>query len=309
MIDRRTALVSGIAAAITARAGPAIARADRPKIAITLDDFRPFETGQMSRPERNERILAALKAHKVKAAGFPIAGAVADAEGSTILDAWGGAGHMIGNHSYSHPDYAQAGLAAFAQDVLKADEALRGRTMFRKRLRFPYLSEGKTAEARDSIRSFLAEHGYRNASVTIDTSDWYIDGRMRARLATSPDADAAPYGRFFLEHVWDRARFYNNLLAAVTGRPGPHTILLHHNELNARFLGQALAMFARRGWLLVDAEDVLYDPLFARQPKSLPAGQSLAWALAKESGRFERKLRFPGEDGEYEKPKMDMLGL
>ena len=41
----------------------------------------------------------------------------------------------------------------------------------------------------------------------------------------------------------------------------------------------------------------------------LPAGESLIWALAKESNKFDRSLRYPGEDGDYEKPKMDALGL
>jgi hypothetical protein len=31
--------------------------------------------------------------------------------------------------------------------------------------------------------------------------------------------------------------------------------------------------------------------------------------LAKKTGRFENELRYPGEDGEYEKDKMDKLGL
>ena len=37
--------------------------------------------------------------------------------------------------------------------------------------RFPHLAEGRTAEARDGMRALLAEHGYRNGHVTIDTSD------------------------------------------------------------------------------------------------------------------------------------------
>ena len=33
------------------------------------------------------------------------------------------------------------------------------------------------------------------------------------------------------------------------------------------------------------------------------------WAAAKASWRFEGKLRYPGEDDTYEKPRMDALGL
>jgi peptidoglycan-N-acetylglucosamine deacetylase len=35
----------------------------------------------------------------------------------------------------------------------------------------------------------------------------------------------------------------------------------------------------------------------------------LVWALAKETGNFNGLLRDPGEDDQYEKQKMDALGL
>jgi hypothetical protein len=41
----------------------------------------------------------------------------------------------------------------------------------------------------------------------------------------------------------------------------------------------------------------------------MPAEQSLIWSLAKQTGQYDNKLRYPGEDGEYEKDKMDKLGL
>jgi hypothetical protein len=44
-------------------------------------------------------------------------------------------------------------------------------------------------------------------------------------------------------------------------------------------------------------------------PKTVPAGESLLWALAKETGKFESLLRYPGEDDVYEKPKLDRLGV
>ena len=48
---------------------------------------------------------------------------------------------------------------------------------------------------------------------------------------------------------------------------------------------------------------------FSSAAKTVPAGESLIWALAKETGRFNEQLRYPGEDEEYEKPKLDELGL
>jgi hypothetical protein len=68
-------------------------------------------------------------------------------------------------------------------------------------------------------------------------------------------------------------------------------------------------MYESRGWKLIDAERAFADPVFASAPKIVPAGESLIWALAKETGKFDKLLRYPGEDGEYEKEKMDKLGL
>jgi hypothetical protein len=84
---------------------------------------------------------------------------------------------------------------------------------------------------------------------------------------------------------------------------------VHHRLLNALFLGDVLEMFQKRGWELISTSQAYQDPVYQRQPNILPAGESLIWALAKESGNFDSVLRYPGEDDTYENPKMDALGL
>ena len=68
-------------------------------------------------------------------------------------------------------------------------------------------------------------------------------------------------------------------------------------------------MFAGKGWRLIDTETAFTDPIYNRGPNIAPAGESLIWALAKETGKFEKELRYPGESDAYEKAKMDTLGL
>ncbi len=41
----------------------------------------------------------------------------------------------------------------------------------------------------------------------------------------------------------------------------------------------------------------------------IPTGESIVWVMAKELGKYETVLRYPAEDGNYEKEKMDRLGL
>jgi peptidoglycan-N-acetylglucosamine deacetylase len=169
--------------------------------------------------------------------------------------------------------------------------------------------EGDTLEKRDGMRSFLRQHGYRIGRATIDASDWAIDERLQVRAKDHPGADLRAYRDFYLQHIGERAQFYNSLSLRVLGRPVRHTLLLHHNALNALFLDDLIGMFLAQGWKTIDAKWAYADPVYDRQPSILPAGESLIWALAKETGKFDKELRYPGEDDVYENPKMDALNL
>ena len=283
-----------------------------PQVAITMDDFTwSANTVRLSGDERNEAILKTLRAHSLKAGLFVRASNIDNDKGRELLKTWNVAGHLIGNHTYSHEYFNDQKITAnkFEEDILHAENLLKDFSGFEKYFRFPYLKEGDTAAKRDAIRSFLGQHGYRTGHVTIDASDWAVDARMRQRLEKNPAADLTPYRDFYLDHMWDRALYYDDLARKVLGRSVKHAILTHFNLLNALFLGDLIDMFKHKGWQVIDAEVAFADPVFTAQPKIVPAGESLIWALAKETGKFEKLLRYPGEDGDYETPKMDKLGL
>lgn len=280
----------------------------RPRVAITMDDVRWQIIPEDRRPEAEERLLSHLG--KTRAFLFAIGGSVDNPEGSAILTRWSAAGHRIGNHTYSHqPLFGRIAPEEFEADILRAEGVLRGYSGFRRWFRFPALNEGRTRELRDRFRSFLAQHRYRNGAVTIDASDWYYDRRLLTRLEAKRGFDVTLFRQPYLDHLWDRAQFYDQLSCDVLGRSVPHTLLIHYNLLNSLFLGDVLAMFRSKGWGVIDAEDAFSDKVFTRQPDTAPAGQSLIWALAKETGKFESRLRYPGEDDRYEKPVLDPLGL
>ncbi|MDX6696581.1 MAG: peptidoglycan-N-acetylglucosamine deacetylase [Blastocatellia bacterium] len=283
--------------------------ADSPQVAITLDDFNWFDTPKMTAEARNRALLDALRAHSTQAAMFVCAKFVDNEKGQKLLSAWDEGGHLIGNHSYSHMHYPSVGFEKFSADVLKGEAVIKQHPRFRKIFRFPYLKEGDTVQQRDMMRAFLKARGYRNGHVTIDASDWYVNDRMSAALKKNPDADLTPYRDFYLEHIWERSLYYDDLSRKVMGRSVRHTLLLHHNVLNGLFLGDLMSMFKTKGWRVIKAEDAYRDPVFSAAPNIAPAGESLIWALAKETGKFEKLLRYPGEDGDYEKERMDKLGL
>jgi len=300
----RRELLIGLAAA-SARAG------ERRRVAITMDDVNWRSIPEPYSKDANTRLLRALSDHGAKAALFVVGGNVDNPTGHDIVQSWSDAGHLIGNHTWSHKMYGSKGVTAefFEKDLLRCQDLLQGFDQFRKFFRFPALKEGNTAEERDRMRAFLTEHGYRNGHVTIDASDWYYDSRLRERLAKDPGFDAMRFRQPYLDHIWNRASYYDGLGIRVLGRSVPHTLLIHYNLLNTLFLSDLLDMFRSKGWDVVDAVQVFKDPVFSRAPRTVPAGESLIWALAKEDGRFVNELRYPGESDEYEKPVLDRLGL
>ena len=290
---------------------PAIARNPFSYFSITMDDFNWANAVKLTAAERNQSILDTLQSNSIKAALFVVGRNIDSDEGKQLLSSWDNAGHMIGNHTYSHRNYnaPEATAREYQQDILRAEALLKEFPRFRKYFRFPMLKEGDTAVKRDAMRSFFARHGYRVGHVTIDNSDWLIDQRLTARLKKDPNADVKPYRDYYLDHMWARSLYYDNLARRVLGRPVKHTVLVHFNLLNGLFLGDLLSMYKEKSWRPIDAEEAFTDPVFSAKPKVLPAGESIVWSVAKEKGALAKSLRYPAEDGDSESAKMDKLGL
>jgi peptidoglycan-N-acetylglucosamine deacetylase len=289
----------------------AIAHKPAPQFSITMDDFHWQNAVKLTASARNDAILNSLHSHSIKAALFVIGRNIEAPEGKRLLSVWDKAGHLIGNHTYSHSNYnaSDVVVAEYLQDILRAEALLKDFPRFRKYFRFPALKEGDTVEKRDAMRSFLAQHGYQTGHVTIDNSDWAIDNRLNARLKKDAAADVKPYRDYYLEHMWARAEYYDSLAKKVLGRPVKHTVLVHFNLLNGLFLGDLIDMFKSKGWQPIDADAAFADPVFSAKPKILPAGESIVWSLAKEKGTIPMSLRYPAEDSRYENARMDKLGL
>ena len=258
-----------------------------PQLAVTMDDFNMLEDVHLTGAERSERILATLRRHGAQAMALVIGRNAETPVGRTILNSWATAGHVIGNHSYSHPDYHSGSTTAkaYIADFERADDVLRGRRGFEKFFRFPMLREGDTAEKRDAMRRALAARGYRNASVTIDNSDFLIANELRARFIADPRTDPRPYRDIYLGHMLAFARYFRDAARDVFGRHIAHTLLTHFNLVSALYLGDLLDALRDDGWSITSASAVYQDEVFRRQPDVLPAGDSLVWACAQETRR------------------------
>jgi len=301
-------VIAAIAASLLSSAASA------QSIAFTFDDGpHLFVTPKLTPLARNQALLSALAKHEVKAALFvTVANGANRPEGLALARAWGEAGHVVANHTMTHPDLHKEAttLEKFQQEVLACDAVIRELPGYRKWFRFPYLREGNTPEKRDGMREFLKTNGYRNAHVSLDTSDWRLDAKLREVLGKDPNADVEPIRRAYLDHVWQRAQAYRALSQQLQGRDIPQVLLLHHNLINAMWLDDVIAMFKSKGWSITTPELAFADPVYQLQPDRPVAGQSLLLSMARSLGlgRFEGWERLL-DDGEFEIAQLKKAGL
>jgi hypothetical protein len=283
----------------------------QPTVSFTFDDGVTGDMPGYTFEQWNKLLLDHLDAAKVKAVFFVTGSNKRDAKGQYLLKSWNDRGHKIGNHTFSHPNYNSKNVTfeKFKAEFLATDSIINKFDNYIPFFRFPYLKEGDTKEKVALFRTLMKEHNYRNGHVTIDASDWYIDSRLRTRLKENKHADIELFKQFYLEHLFNRAVYYEELAFKLTGRHIKHTLLLHHNLAAALFLGDLVRMFKEKGWKVISAHEAFEDEIFRANPSNVPAGEGLVWALAKETGKFDSILRYPAEDSRYEKDRMDKLGL
>jgi peptidoglycan/xylan/chitin deacetylase (PgdA/CDA1 family) len=284
---------------------------EKPKISFTFDDGSTRDYVNYKLKDWNQLILDNIQKHNIKAVFFATGSRLTDEKGKEILASWDRAGHKIGNHTYSHPNFNNGDVTAqmFEREIIINDSIIKNYINYFPYFRFPYLKEGNTVAKRDSIRKYLTETGYKNGYVTIDASDWCINSRLSKKLYNDSSLNLKPYKDFYIQHLFERACFYESLAYKLTNRHIHHTLLLHHNLTSALFLDDLIQHFEDKGWEIVDADKAFKDKIYNKMPNIIPAGESLIWALAKESGHFDSILRYPAEDDRYEKDKMDNLGL
>lgn len=234
-------------------------------IAVTLDDL-PYVMPSRTTPAEGlgyvQRINQALQKHGIIAAGFAVGQQIND-ETIPALRAFKDAGHRIGNHSWSHPDYGTLTIDAFREETRRTDQVLSEWIDGPRYYRFPFLREGETEDAKRAATAVLTELGYQNVPVTIDNDEWQFNADYLDALAEGDSAAADRIADQYLDHMQERTAHFRALGQEVMGRKVRHILLLHMNRINADHLDRLLAWYASEGWTFVRVEEALADPLYS----------------------------------------------
>jgi peptidoglycan-N-acetylglucosamine deacetylase len=236
------------------------------RIAFSFDDV-PRNAGAFFTPdERTAKLIAALKAVGVKqVALFVNPGMLAEPQGQggeRRIAAYVAAGHVIANHSFSHPMLTKTPADAYLADIDKATDWLKPRKGYRPWFRFPFLDEGRRDKVkRDAIRAGLKARGLRNGYVTTEASDWNMEGLTLAALKAGKSVNMTALRDYYVTLHVEAANFSDELARKAIGRSPAHVMLLHETDLAALFIGDLVAGLSKEGWEIITADKAYRDPI------------------------------------------------
>lgn len=265
-----------------------------PRIAITFDDLPAH--GDLppatTRVDVAKAIIAALTdAHAPPVYGFVNGQALeGDPDSKKVLPLWLGAGFPLANHTYSHLNLDQRSAPDWETDTLK-NEAMLGRLMGAQDwhwLRFPYLGEGDTPAKHTAVRTFLAEHGYRIAAVTLSFDDYLWNDPYARCAAKGDDAAIAQLQTAWLEAAQSSLAYEHNLSMQLYGRDIDYILLMHIGAFDARMLSQLLGLYHAQGVELISLQTAMHDPFYRidNDPRLPPGPVTLEQAMSARSLSF-----------------------
>ena len=259
-----------------------------PRIAFTFDDLPAHSAlpPGVTRMDVASKIIAALReAHMPPIYGFVNGARIQQQPGDeAVLEAWRAAGNPLGNHGWSHLNLNQQSLEDAEADVTRNEPVL---TKWMKGedwrwFRYPFLAEGDTPGKRAAFRSFLQEHGYKVAAVTMSFGD-YMWNEPYARCKKKGDAaQIASLETSYLTAADRSADYYRNLSETLYQRDIPYVLLMHIGALDAEMLPRLLNLYRSKGFEFVTLEEAERDDFYRQSIdlRSAPAPDMLEGVMA-----------------------------
>ena len=242
------------------------------RMALTFDDLPYVRIGDVAYMPAASRVTSSLMktlgAYSAPAIGFVNEAQLAPAGERdariNLLRQWIDQGMILGNHTYSHPDFNAVTIERFQEEILKGEVQTRrlarpGTPLF---FRHPMTHTGNTREKKEAIEKFLTARGYIIAPHTIENSD-FIFNAVYVRAQTSKDAALARrLGDAYLDYTIAATEFAETVSPKIFGREIPQTLLLHANDINADNLDAVLKRLQTRGYRFITLEEAMADPAY-----------------------------------------------
>jgi len=272
-----------------------IAQASEPdrRIALTIDDLPWQRLGERAEADlhaQHARLIGALKQTGVPIVGFVNEGKLevdrqVQPDRVQMLRDWRDAGFELGNHTFSHVSMHAVPLDTYQQDILRGEVVLRpllaesGQTL--RWFRHPYLQAGRSPEARAELATFLQQHQYRIAPVTVDNAEWiwafaYDQVRDTEADPAVREARLRQLRRGYIPYMLNKLDYYEQRSQQLLGRLPAQVWLMHANALNADSVEELVAATRRRGYRFITLETAMEDPAYLRA-EGYNGGAGISW--------------------------------
>ncbi len=274
------------------------------EIAVTIDDLPTASVlgNDLATAQRiTVALLAALTRHDVPAIGFVneqklLTNGRLDDRRVTLLRQWLDGGFDLGNHTFSHLDFHTATLAEYERETLVGERVtkrlLRDRGKDIRYFRHPMLHTGRSATDRGGFDTFLKEHGYVVAPITIDNYDYIFAAAYSRAEARADSAAQQKIASAYIEYMDAVVEYYEQQSIALLGRELRQTLLLHASALNADTFDRLATNLKRRGYRFISLGRALEDPAYRLRDEYYGAGgHHLAASLGPHAGQAWHVLR------------------
>ncbi len=279
------------------------------ELAITFDDSPRVANGYLDGTSRSKILVEKLRQHKVSQVAFFSVSNKLDPEGMERLARYASAGHIIANHTHSHADFNKITLAEYSRDFLTGHNNLKSFRNFRKWFRFPYLREGDTLEKRDGMRELLRKHNYKNAYITLNNYDWYIESLFQKAFAEGIDIDMERMELFYIQQLLNSINYYDQMAVKHLGRSPKHVLLLHEMDISALFIGGLIDALKNQGWKIISLDEAFTDDIASYKTEHLfKFNPGRIGEIAKDNGQ-SKHLWHPSLDEKYLKEQFEKLVL
>jgi peptidoglycan-N-acetylglucosamine deacetylase len=238
---------------------------EQPAVVLTFDNLPVHTTLLMDCETRTQKYLDALGESKIQTVFFTIGAEVerSNARRMGCIHKLVNQGHLIANHSYSHPHLSAIAVEDYLADVLKCEPWIASFATYRPWFRYPFLDigldpiEGASVEKAVACATALKNMGFLHGYVSIDSFDWFINMLMLQAIIEGQKIDLADLESFYLGHlVRTIDRYLTHKSAEERALFSTHVFLFHANDLNALFLPQIITLLRQNGWRIAPPDEI-----------------------------------------------------
>jgi hypothetical protein len=130
-------------------------------------------------------------------------------------------------------------------------------------LRFPYLQEGDTVEKHRVIESFLKDHKYRVAEVSLSFGDYGYNEPYARCLAKNDQQGIEALKRSYMDGAMESLMQGQKMSQMVYGRDIKHIMLLHIGGFETVMLPKLLDLLKQKNFKLITLQEAESDPAYA----------------------------------------------